>query len=135
MTNDKGPTSDRDLIRLHRVKQLARPQPSRVGEGALAFFKQSVRKQSSLQRVAEAWVALVPVSLNAHCALDGMHRGTLTVLVDGSSFHYELTQLMLAGLEDQLLLACKTAGLRRVALKRGRWYSGDGEDRRVEFKP
>ena len=127
--------SDRELIRLHRVKQLVRPQPSPVGDGALAFFKQSVRKQGNLQKVAGAWEALVPPSLNAHCALDGLTRGVLTVLVDGSSFHYELTQLMLAGLEDQLLLACKAAGLRRVALKRGRWYTGEGGDRRVEFKP
>lgn len=125
--------TDRELSRLHRVKQLSRPAPSPVGEGVLAFFKQSVRKQSNLQRVAEVWETLVPVSLAAHCALDGLSRGTLSVLVDGSSFHYELTQLMLAGLEDQLLLACKSSGLRRVALKRGRWYTGEGGDRRVTF--
>ena len=135
MATDHGPrATDNDLRRLHRVKQIARPEPAMLGEGAVAFFKQTVKRQGGTDRVAGAWEALVPASLNAHCALDGLRRGTLTVLVDGSSFHYELTQLMLAGLEDQLLLACKAAGLRKVVLRRGRWYSGEGEDRRVEFK-
>jgi hypothetical protein len=42
--------------------------------------------------------------------------------------------LLLAGLEKQLLAACKASGLRRITLKRGRWYDGgDSSDRRIRF--
>jgi len=35
---------------------------------------------------------------------------------------------------DAVLTACAGAGLRKIALKRGRWYAGDtAEDRRVRF--
>jgi hypothetical protein len=32
-----------------------------------------------------------------------------------------------------LLIACKSAGLRKIALKAGRWYDGDGADRKLRF--
>ena len=54
----------------------------------------------------------------------------LTVLVDSSSHLYELKQLLLAGLQQQLLLACNAAGLRKITLKPGRWYEGDAPDGR-----
>jgi len=63
-----------------------------------------------------------------------LHRGTLMVLVDSSSHLYELKQLLLAGLDQQLLLACKSTGLRKISLKAGRWYDGDHpDDRRLKF--
>ena len=47
---------------------------------------------------------------------------------------YELKQLLLAGLQQQLLLACSSSGLRKIALRRGRWYDGEGpSDRKVRF--
>lgn len=127
--------AEADLRRLHRAKQLTHAVPGPIGPAAVAFFNGSVRKrQVKLERLAEAWAALVPPVLGEHCALDGLHRGTLTVLVDSSSHRYELKQLLLAGLEDQLLMRCRPAGLRRVALRPGRWYAGgDGDDRRVTF--
>jgi hypothetical protein len=34
-----------------------------------------------------------------------------------------------------LLLACKSAGLKKIALKSGRWYEGDRPDeRKVKFQ-
>ena len=129
------PDPDAHLRRLHRVKQMAHPTPGPIGPEAVAFFKGSVQKQhTKLGKLAEAWSALVPPVLGEHCALDGLHRGTLTVIVDSSSHRYELKQLLLAGLEDQLLMRCRPAGLRKIALKPGRWYAGgDGDDRRVTF--
>ncbi len=62
-----------------------------------------------------------------HCSLESFTRGSLTVFVDNSSHLYELKQLLLAGLQQQLLLACNAAGLRKIALKPGRWYEGDKE--------
>jgi hypothetical protein len=71
--------------------------------------------------------------LDAHCALESLNRGTLTVIVDSASHLYELKQLLLAGLQDQLLLACRSTGLRKVALRPGQWYAGEGAGRAVRF--
>jgi hypothetical protein len=109
--------------------------PDALGPLLIAFFKTSVQKrQTKLQKLADCWSQLVPELLNEHCALEGFSRGTLTVLVDSASHLYELKQLLLAGLEKQLLSACAGAGLKKVVLKRGRWYDGDDTgERRVRF--
>jgi hypothetical protein len=57
----------------------------------------------------------------------------LTVVVDSASYLYELKQLLLAGLERQLLLACKSAGLRKIVLRRGKWYDGEGARKKIRF--
>jgi hypothetical protein len=57
----------------------------------------------------------------------------LTVIVDSSSHLYELKQLLLAGLQQQLLLACKSSGLRKIALRPGRWYESSEQDRKLRF--
>ena len=55
------------------------------------------------------------------------------MLVDSSSHLYELRTLLLSGLQQQVLIACKSTGLRKINLKHGRWYLGDGVDRRIVF--
>ena len=125
-----------ELERLARVKAVAPPIPGALGPELISFFKTSVRRrQTKLEKLADVWSQLVPELLNEHCALEGFSRGTLTVLVDTASHLYELKQLLLAGLEKQLVAACKSTGLRKVALKRGRWYEGDDglADRKVRF--
>ena len=123
------------LPRLARVKALPPDVPDPLGPALISFFKTSVQKrQTKLQKIADCWSQLVPELLNEHCALEGFSRGSLTVLVDTASHLYELKQLLLAGLEKQLLAACGGAGLKKVVLKRGRWYDGgDQSDRRVRF--
>ena len=123
------------LPRLARVKSSVPPVPDPLGPELISFFKSSVQKrQTKLEKLADVWSQLVPELLNDHCALEGFTRGTLTVVVDSASHLYELKQLLLAGLEGQLVAACKRAGLRKVALKRGRWYEGDeSADRKVRF--
>jgi hypothetical protein len=123
------------LPRLARVKALPPELPEALGPELIAFFKTSVQKrQTKLEKLADCWSQLVPELLNEHCALEGFARGTLTVVVDSASHLYELKQLLLAGLEKQLLTACKGAGLRKIVLRRGRWYDGDDKtDRRVRF--
>jgi Dna[CI] antecedent, DciA len=123
------------LPRLARVKTLAPNVPDALGPALISFFKTSVQKrQTKLEKIADCWSTLVPELLNEHCALEGFNKGTLTVLVDPASHLYELKQLLLAGLEKQLLTACGAAGLRKISLKRGRWYDGaDDADRRVRF--
>jgi hypothetical protein len=116
-----------ELARLDRVKRRDDMIGDPLGPEMVNFFKQSVQKrQTKLADVAEAWGRLVPDLLTEHCALESLHRGTLTVIVDSASHLYELKQLLLAGLQQQLLLACKSAGLRKITLKPGRWYEDDG---------
>jgi hypothetical protein len=125
-----------ELQRVHRVKQVAPETTEALGTQMLAFFNKSVaRRQTKLSQLAECWCRLVPETLSDHCSLETFVRGTLTVLVDSSSHLYELKQLLLAGLEQQLLIACRPAGLRKIGLRQGRWYDGDAEsDRKVRFK-
>jgi hypothetical protein len=129
--------ADAELKRLARVKRWAPPPVEALGPEMVSFFKQSVQKrQTKLTQIAECWGRLVPELLNEHCALEGftVKSGTLAVIVDSASHLYELKQLLLAGLEQQLLLACSASGLRKVVLKRGRWYDGEGpSDRKVRF--
>src|SRR5690349_19415388 len=127
---------DAELRRLSGFKSRRAPDPAvPLGQEMIGFFKQSVQKRhTKFSKIAQCWGALVPEALNDHCALESFARGTLTVIVDSSSHLYELKQLLLAGLEKQLLLACRAAGLRKIALKNGRWYEGTISDRKLRFE-
>ena len=124
-----------ELRRMDRVKRIDLPAGAPLGAEMVQFFKHSVEKRhTKLGKIAQSWDVIVPEMFSEHCALESYVRGTLTVIVDSSTHLYELKQLLLAGLEQQLLLACKTAGLRKVNLKHGRWYdSGDDGDRKLRF--
>jgi hypothetical protein len=123
------------LQRLQRVKQSAPPRAAKLGEEMVSFFRQSVEKrQTKLGKIAQAWQELVEEGLCDHCALESLHRGTLTVVVDSSAHLYQLKQLLLSGVEKQLVLRCKSAGLRKIVLKPGRWYEGtDAQARKPTF--
>ena len=132
------PRPNREFIALQRLQKVKQSSPvpaMKLGEEMVSFFKQSVEKrQSKLGKIALAWQELVEEGLCDHCALDALHRGTLTVVVDSSPHLYQLKQLLLSGVEKQLVLRCKSAGLRKVVLRPGRWYDGDpATGRRVTF--
>ncbi len=129
-----SPSDFHELQRLAYHKRVEHHDADHLGEDMIAFFKQSVQKrQTKLGKIAEAWERLIPEMLCEHCALESLHRGTLTVLVDSSAHLYELKQLLLAGVEAQLRLACKSTGLKKVVLKPGRWYETDDGDRKLRF--
>ena len=112
-----------DLKRLAQVKQAPKRETPLLGPDLVSFFKQNVEKrQAKFGKIAEVWSQLVPELLDRHCALESFHRGQLTVLVDSSPHLYEFRQLLLSGLERQLQVACKSSGLKKIALKPGRWY-------------
>ena len=126
--------NDFNLLRLHEVKRTNPAQHSHLGPELLSFFKHSVEKrQTKLSKISECWSQLIPETMLEHCCLESFHTGTLRVIVDSSPHLYEMKQLLLAGLEQQLLIACKGAGLRKITLKRGQWYSGDGNHRKIRF--
>jgi hypothetical protein len=134
MPRPRSNTGESQLKRLHRVKQRNIPLVPSLGPEMLGFFKQSVAKrQTKLSTISQCWSQVVPEHLLDHCALEGFHAGTLKVIVDSSPHLYELKQLLLAGVQRQLLIACKSAGLRKISLKSGRWYDGEGHHRRIRF--
>ena len=132
---------DAELRRLSRVKGGSSPPAANLlGPAMVSFFKNSVQKRhTKLGAIGECWARLVPELLNDHCALESFSRGTLVVIVDSSSHLYQLKTLLLAGLQQQLLVACGNAGLKKISLKLGRWYDDDGgggaeSGRRIQFR-
>ena len=128
---------DAELHRLQRVKHAPAAPIPLLGPDLLSFFKHDVQKrQQKFAPIADCWATLIPETLLEHTALESFSRGQLNVLVDSSSHLYELKQLLLAGLQQQILAACKSAGLRKIALKAGRWYDGNSQnpaDRKLRF--
>lgn len=123
MRSDQRRLDDANLRRLARVKRCDVPAAAALGPEMVEFFRQSIQKrQTKLSKIGECFGRLVPETLADHCSLESLNRGSLTVLVDSASHLYELKQLLLAGLQQQLLMACKSAGLRKIILKPGRWY-------------
>ena len=124
------------LQRLARVKRKDPPALNPLGAEMVAFFKQSVEKRNAkFSKIANCWTQLIPETLADHCALESFSRGTLVVLVDSASHLYELKQLLLAGLQQQLLLVCANAGLRKINLRAGRWYDEAEGDEPGTRKP
>ena len=129
MSAETGNTRD-PLARLDRYKRRDQVVGSALGEEILQQYHQQIEKrQGKLATLADVWCRIVPPSLSDRCALESFHRGKLTVMVDTAAHLYELKQLMLAGLEAQLLLACRSAGLKKIVLKRGTWYDEQGRPR------
>ena len=119
---------DSQLRRLVAAKGAPPVAGEKLGAQVVQFFKQSIdKRQRKFGKIAQCWAQLVPEKLAEHCALESLHRGQLTVIVDNSSHLYELKQMLLEGLEKQLILGCPSGNLRRVILKPGRWYEGAGE--------
>ena len=126
--------TEAELRRLSRVKTTTPRAMPAMGPELVAFFKHTVQKrQAKFGAIGECWAALIPETLQEHTALESFSKGTLSVLVDSSSHLYELKQLLLAGLQKQLLIACRSAGLRKITLKAGRWYDGDGREKKIRF--
>lgn len=123
-----------DLRRIARVKQTSSAAGELIGPAMVGFFKTSVQKrQTKFGAIAENWARLMPELLADHASLESFHRGTLTVLVDSAAHLYEIKQLLLAGIQQQLTMACGSAGLRKIVLRPGRWYEGDSARARPRF--
>jgi hypothetical protein len=118
--------NESNFNRISRLKSIHHRSAAPLGPQMIEFFKQSVQKrQTKMAQIAEVWAVLVPEHLTEHCALDSFTRGSLTVLVDTSAHLYGLKELLLSGVQQQLLSACKATGLRKITLKQGRWYEAD----------
>lgn len=123
--NPRERESDAQLRRLFKWKSAKPYTPHVLGEDAIELFNTQIKKRhAKFGKLSEAWGTLVPAMFQEHTMLATFVRGVLTVHVDSSPHLYELKQLMLAGLEDQLLLACRGEGLKKLTLKRGKLDPG-----------
>jgi hypothetical protein len=109
-----------ELMRLSRVKHLEPARTPTLGDDIISLYKKISREFKKYGKIGTAWEELVPRMLLDHCAIESYSRGKLTILVDNSAQLYDLKQLLLSGLERQLILACRKEGLKNVALKMGR---------------
>lgn len=125
---------DVELRRLTRAKLVHRQPTSNIGSELVSFYRQAVKRTQKLGGIGQVWLQLVPPHLVEHCSIDGFSRGILTVTVDSSPHLYQLKQLLLAGLQNQLITACRGGGLKKVVLKAGPAASeAKPDDRRMKF--
>lgn len=123
------------FVRMAQGKTRQRPEPVRLGESMVQFYKGTVQRTRKFAGIGHVWETLLPTDLAEHSCLESYRAGTLTVLVDSSPHLYRLKQLLLDGLQKQLLGLCRAQGLKKIALRPGRWYAGDGEqDRTITFR-
>lgn len=122
------------FLRMAHVKVHHRASAHQLGTSLAEFYKGSVQRTRKFASIASVWETLVPAELNEHCCLESYRAGTLTVLVDSSPHLYTLKQLLLSGVQAQVLGLCCTYGLRKISLKLGRWYEGSGRDTRIKFE-
>src|SRR5437868_6455359 len=104
-----------DLARQQKWKGSRRYDPPMLGDQAVELFNTQIKKrQAKFGKLSDAWEQFVPPMLTEHAYLASFVRGTLTIYVDSSSHLFELKQLMLAGLENQLMAACRGSGLKKL---------------------
>ena len=112
--------AERDLARLQRWKRTEYAKPAALGTEAVLCFKHLEKRHKKFGRIGEAWLQLVPPALQDASELSTFSRGALGVVVEGGSNLYLLKQALQAGLQEQLLLACRGEGLKKIALRAGR---------------
>ena len=119
---------------MSQVKTRPARDAERIGESLVKFYKGTVQRTRKFAGIGEVWDTLMPPELNEHCCLESYRAGTLTVLVDSSPHLYRLKQLLLEDLQKKILELCRAQGLKKIALRPGRWYAATGDqDRKVIF--
>ena len=115
---------DAQLRTVWQQRQFADPIAP-LGEPLAFFMKhQLARRVKQLSRLAEIWDEIIPDSIAEHTALEGFHRGTLTVIVDSASHRFQLQTLLLGGLLKELQSRFSGA-LNKVRLEPGQFQSID----------
>ena len=110
-----------DLSRQSHFKRTAHPEPEKLGAPILDYFKHTLEKRhKKFGCIADVWSTIVPADLQAQSELATFSRGILGITVEGSSALFRMKQALLAGLEQQLLLNCRSQGLKKIVVKSGR---------------
>jgi len=112
-----------------------RSRISSLAEPLGVLMKQELAKRvKQLGQLSTIWDAVVPSPIQEHTALDGLHRGVLTVLVDSASHRFTLQTLLTGGLMKEIQSRFDGA-LNKIRLVPGQFYSIDIEtgQKRYEF--
>jgi hypothetical protein len=100
-----------------------RPLSESVGHLVKHQLAKRVRKLSEL---AGIWDECIPSPIRDHTALEGFHRGVLTVLCDSASQRFRLQTLLAGGLMQEIQRRFSGA-LNKVRVVPGQFYSVDVE--------
>ncbi|HEX8324231.1 MAG TPA: hypothetical protein VF595_09985 [Tepidisphaeraceae bacterium] len=113
-------STEADLFRQAKWKAAEHRSPAKLGVEAVLCFKHLEKRHKKFGRIGEAWLQLVPPALQNASELQTYSRGVLGVVVEGSTHLFLLKQALLSGLQEQLLLACRSEGLKKITLRAGR---------------
>jgi len=72
-------------------------------------------KQAKFESVAQLWNELLPAELHQHCRIAGISGGQLNVLVDSSSYKYNL-QLCTTEILTELQRRCPQVRIKRIKI-------------------
>jgi hypothetical protein len=105
----------------HRCDPLSRP--------LAMLMKYTLGKRvKQIGQVSRVWREMIPDELLSHTALESLHRGVLTVLVDTAAHRFQLETLLRGGMERQIRRRC-TSPLRKIRLVPGQFYQLDAQQR------
>ena len=118
--------------RLQRVGQNRQLPPGAqpLGTSLDGFLRRNVYpRQKKVMELARAWHDLVPAELSEHSCVEDFRGGQMRILVDSSSYIYELHLMVQEGLLDQMRQRCPRLPLAEIKLLSGSWYrkTDDGQ--------
>lgn len=103
----------------YRVSLLAEPL-------GILMKRQLGRRVKKLSELAILWDEVIPEDLRKHTALEGFHRGVLTVMVDSASHRFQIQTLLRGGILTAIRERFR-GGLNKIHLVPGQFYSLDRE--------
>lgn len=100
-----------------------------IGQPLGIFMKHKLGKRvKQVGEIVAIWRDVIPAEIAEHTALEGLHRGVLTVLVDTAAHRFQLETLLRGGLQQEIRKRFSGA-LRRIRLVPGKLYQLDEQQR------
>ncbi len=87
-----------------------------LGDGVDTYIKERLGQLRKNASVVDVWRELLPEELYEHSRLAGISGGVVQVEVDPGPYMHEF-QLLSSELSGQLQRLCRSAGVRRIALR------------------
>ncbi len=104
---------------LHRVygrRRTKRRPTAQLGANIETYIKQRLGQLRKNASVVDVWRELLPEELYEHSCIAGISGGVVQVEVDPGPWMHEF-QLLSSELSGQLQRLCRSAGVRRIALR------------------
>jgi len=103
------------------------------GPLAILMNRTLAKKVRQLGQLAKIWDEVIPDKIRDHTALDSLHKGVLTVMVDSAAHRFLLQTLLGNGLLKEIR-ARFSGAIDRIKLTPGQFYSVDlAGQKRYEF--